>query len=253
MNDYNPKTYWNTKAKNAKGNHIHASCGSNEHENECMHQAQLHALNAVTDQLVDINNKTILDFGCGSGRWVEYFCNLGASYIGVDISDEMINLAKSRYPENSFTVLKDYKIPLEDDSCDFIFSIAVIHHNPPPQQEKLLSEISRVLKPGGYLFLFEALGTYKSERVFPHPMSKWIKMVEENNFKCILQQGYSYFVLCNMVNNVAKLLHIPRAYRWYPWRPKFLLKLDAKVSPGLSHRLPGKYHDRGAMLFKHQE
>lgn len=251
MNDYDHKTYWNAKAINAKGNHIMASCGNNEYENKCMHQAQLHALTAVIDQEVDINGKTILDFGCGSGRWVEYFCNLGAKYIGVDISDEVIKLAKSRYPDNSFIALKDHKIPLENDSCDFIFSIAVIHHNQPLQQEELLGEIARILKPGGYLFLFEALGTYQSERVFPHPMRKWIKMVENYNFNCIMHQGYSYFVLCNLMNSAAQRLHIPRAYRWYPWRPRLLLKLDAKLSPSFSHRLSSKYHDRGAMLFKY--
>ena len=251
MNDYDPKTYWNDKAKSAKGNHILASCGNNEYENECMHQAQLHALNTVIDQQIDIKGKTILDFGCGSGRWVEFFCNLGAKYIGVDISDEMIELSKSRYPDNSFITLKDHKIPLETDSCDFVFSIAVIHHNRPPQQEEMLGEIARILKPGGYLFLFESLGTVQWERMFPHPMSEWIKMVEQYNFDCIMHRGYSYFVLCNLVNDVARRLHIPRVYSWRPWRPRLLLKLDAKLSPSISHRLSGKYHDRGAMLFKY--
>ena len=102
MSDYDPKTYWNEKAKSAKGNHVLASCGNNEYENRCMHQAQLHALNAVFDRQIDIKGKTILDFGCGSGRWVDYFCNLGSTYIGADISDEMIALSKSRYPDHTF-------------------------------------------------------------------------------------------------------------------------------------------------------
>lgn len=251
MNDYDPKTYWNAKAKSAKGDHTLASCGNNEYENQCMHQAQLHALTTVIDQQIDIKDKTILDFGCGSGRWVEFFCNLGAKYIGVDISEEMIELSKSRYPDNSFITLKDHKIPLETDSCDFVFSIAVIHHNRPAQQEEMLGEIARILKPGGYLFLFEGLGTTQWERMFPHPMSKWISMVEHYNFDCIMYRGYSYFVLCNLVNNAARRLHIPRVNGWRPWRPRLLLKLDARLSPGISHRLSSKYQDRGAMLFKH--
>ena len=252
MNDYNPKTYWNAKAKSAKGDHIQASCGNNEYENQCMHQAQLHALTTVVDQRVDIKGKTILDFGCGSGRWAEFFCSRGAIYTGVDISDEMIELSKSRYPGMTFITLNDDEIPLETDSSDFVFSIAVIHHNRPPQQEEIFGEISRILKPGGYLFLFEGLGTTQWEHMFPHAMREWIQMVEQYDFDCIMHRGYSYFVLCNLMNDVTRRLHIPGLSGWRPWRPKLLLKLDARLSPGFSHRLSSKYHDRGAMLFKHR-
>ena len=252
MTDYDPKTYWDAKAKNAKGNHILASCGANQYENACMHQVQLHALEFAVNHInreSAIKGKTILDFGCGSGRWVEFFCNLGARYIGVDISDEMIALSKSRYPGVSFDTLKDLEIPLETDSCDFVFSIAVIHHNRPHHQDEILREITRVLKPNGYLFLFEGLGSTQWERLFPHPMSEWVEMVERYNFECILHRGYSYFVLCNLMNDTIRRLHIPRIYNW---RPRLLLKLDARLSPGFSHRLSGKYNDRGAMLFKYR-
>lgn len=249
MKNYDPKTYWNTKAINAKGNYILASCGNNQQENQCIHQVQLHALNTVNNQQIDIKDKTVLDFGCGSGRWVEFFCNKGANYTGVDISDEMIKLSKTRFPDLPFYTLKDHSIPLETDSCDFVFSIAVLHHNKPPSQEEILGEISRVLKAGGYLFLFEGLGTTQHERLFPHPMQDWIKMVEQQNFDCIMHQGYSSFALCNLMNNAARRLHIPRASNW---RPDLLLKLDARLSPALSYRLSDEYHDRGAMLFKYR-
>lgn len=250
MNDYDPKTYWNDKAKSANGNHILASCGDNEYENQCMYRVQLHALTAVIDQQTGVQGKTILDYGCGSGRWVDFFSSLGGKYTGVDISDEMIKLSKSRYPDNSFMTVKDHKIPLETNSCDFVFSIAVIHHNRPPQQEEMIDEIARVLKPGGHLFLFEGLGETQWERMFPHSMKRWIEMVENHNFDCIMHRGYSYFTLCNLVNEAIRKLGISRLFGWRPWRPRLLLQLDARLSPGLSHRLSSKYHDRGAMLFR---
>ena len=251
MSDYDPKIYWNAKAKSAKGNYMLASCGNDEYENQCMHQVQLHALTTVIDQYMEIEGKTILDFGCGSGRWVEFFCNLGAKYIGADISDEMIELSNSRYPGQEFIALQDNTMPLADDSCDCVFSIAVIHHNRPPEQEAILSEIARVLKPNGYLFLFEAVGTTQWEHLFPHSMSQWIKLVEQFHFDCITHRGYSYFALCNLVNDTARRLRIPRLSGWRPWRPRFLLRLDARLAARLSHRLSHKHHDRGAMLFRY--
>jgi len=264
MNDYDPRTYWDAKAKSAEGNPVLASCGANQNENECMHQVQLHALRFVLSQInqqSDLKGKTVLDFGCGAGRWVEFFRSLGAEYVGVDISEEMIALSKTLYPDRSFSTLTDHKIPLETDSCDLVFSIAVMHHNPVPHQEALLGEIARVLKPNGYLFLFEGLGTTQRNRLYLHPMREWVDLVEQQDFDCIVQRGYSYFVLCNLMNAAARRyflrpsnwaarrLHIPLLYEW---RPTVGLKLDAKLSPGISHRLSSKYHDRGAMLFQHR-
>jgi ubiquinone/menaquinone biosynthesis C-methylase UbiE len=264
MSDYDPKAYWDAKAKSAKGNPMLASCGANQYENQCMHQVQLHALKFAVNQInqqLDIEGKTILDFGCGSGRWVEFFCNLGAKYVGVDISNEMIALSKTRYPDVSFITLTGSKIPLETDSCDLVFSIAVIHHNRPPHQEEILGEFTRVLKPNGYLFLFEGLGTTQWNRLYLHPMREWVRMVEQRNFDCIMHRGYSYFVLCNLMNDTARRF-IPRVSSWAArrlhiprltsWRPSLLLKLDEKLSPSVSHRLSSKYHDRGAMLFRYR-
>lgn len=252
MDDYDPKTYWDAKAKSAKGIYTLASCGANQNENQCMHQVQLHALNIAVSHInlqLDIKGKTVLDFGCGAGRWVEYFRNLGAKYVGIDISDEMIALSKSRYPDIPFDTLKGSIIPLETDSCDLVFSIAVIQHNRPPQQEELLGEITRVLKPNGYLFLFEGLGTIQQNRLYLHPMTEWIEIVERLDFTCVDQRGYSYFALCNLMNKTARRLHI---YRLAEKRPAFLLKIDQVLSPRVSHRLSSKYHDRGAMLFKYK-
>jgi len=230
-----------------------------------MEQVQLHALQfAFThiDQELGIEGKTVLDFGCGAGRWVEYFRNLGADYVGVDISDEMIALSKTLYPGIAFDALKGLEIPLETDSCDLVFSIAVLHHNRPPQQEEILGEIARVLKPNGYLFLFEGLGTIQQNRLYLHPMREWVEMVEQSGFDCIVRRGYSYFVLCNLLNDMARRAEIPRVASWAErrlhiprmsrWRPRVMLKFDEKLSPGISHRLASRYHDRGAMLFRYK-
>jgi hypothetical protein len=137
-----------------------------------------------------------------------------------------------------------------------------MHHNRPPQQEEILAEISRVLKPNGYLFLFEGLGTTQMNRLYLYPMGGWVKMVEQYSFDCMVRRGYSYFVLCNMMSGMARRLEIPRVSSWMErrlhiprlsrWRPDLFLKLDEKLSPGVSHRLSSRFHDRGAMLFKYR-
>ncbi|MDC0271408.1 class I SAM-dependent methyltransferase [Akkermansiaceae bacterium] len=54
----------------------------------------------LLDKLVSRKNKKILEIGCGSGRYAPYFARRGISYLGIDISGEMISLAKSIYGNN---------------------------------------------------------------------------------------------------------------------------------------------------------
>lgn len=103
----------------------------------------------------------ILDLGCGNGRFVELFSDpdkYGASkkidYVGIDISEKLIEIAKQRYPDKNFQVFDGLKIPFNDQSFDKVFCIAVLHHIPGADlRNKFLKEIWRVLKPDGKLVL----------------------------------------------------------------------------------------------------
>jgi ubiquinone/menaquinone biosynthesis C-methylase UbiE len=51
----------------------------------------------VAELLEPLEGKRILDFGCGAGKFGYYLAKLGAIVTGVDISSELINLARSKY------------------------------------------------------------------------------------------------------------------------------------------------------------
>ncbi len=97
------------------------------------------------------NSDRLLDLGCGNGLIVPYVLERGAEYNGIDISGELIKIAKGRYPEADFKIGDaTKKLKFKDNSFDWVFSFAVLHHIP---TEKLriifLKEIYRVLKKGG--------------------------------------------------------------------------------------------------------
>ena len=77
----------------------------------------------------------ILDVGCGNGRLLEAFGDKKVSYLGVDNSEKLINLArenqKSKIKNRKFLVgdiLDLGKIP--EVNFDYVFSIALFHHLP---------------------------------------------------------------------------------------------------------------------------
>ena len=108
-------------------------------------------------------NDKVLDLGCGNGRYYELLKH--TDYIGTDNSEELIELAKEKYPEAKFQVADALNLPFADNSFDQIYSIAVIHHIPSEELRlKFLQEIRRVLKPSGKVTLTAWKFHQKKER-----------------------------------------------------------------------------------------
>lgn len=113
----------------------------------------------------DLNAKTVLDVGCGDGKYSLAWKQLGAKEVtGVDFSEKAINIAKDRVRESDSNI--NYKIDdalnlsIENNSFDIVYCFGVLHHTSDPK--KGISELVRVLKEGGFgwLYLIERPGGF---------------------------------------------------------------------------------------------
>lgn len=93
----------------------------------------------------------VLDLGCGYGFYTDYFSRIGADALGVDGSEKMIGIARSRYPTGKFSVM-DITAPFafENGQFDLVFSNQVFMDI--ADIDFVFSECSRVLKTGGILY-----------------------------------------------------------------------------------------------------
>ena len=99
-------------------------------------------------------NEKILDLGCGNGRFYKIIKNQKCHYIGVDTSEELIKIAKKKYPKGNFQLANGLNLPFPSNYFDKIYCIAVLHHLPSKKLRlDFLKEAKRVLKPKGFLFL----------------------------------------------------------------------------------------------------
>lgn len=105
------------------------------------------------------SDATILDFGCGKGNTVYAYRKLGYNAFGVDIElrssffEEIMRREGLCTPdEEPFRSIptRDYTIPFDADSFDYVVSSVVFEHV--QDYSRALSEIKRVLKPGGKSF-----------------------------------------------------------------------------------------------------
>ncbi|WP_274364088.1 class I SAM-dependent methyltransferase [Paenibacillus thermotolerans] len=88
----------------------------------------------------------ILDLGCGTGDLANEISKTGATVVGMDLSTQMINSAKEKYPEINFFVgdAESFKL---DEQIDAVFSNAALHWMKKP--ERVIKCIWDALKTGG--------------------------------------------------------------------------------------------------------
>ena len=98
----------------------------------------------------------ILDLGCGNGRLTEILKEKNIEYFGVDVSRELIEIAKKNYEKESISFSKisdSSSLSFPNDFFNTIFSIAVFHHFPKNYAMKVARELFRVTKPGGVVVI----------------------------------------------------------------------------------------------------
>ena len=99
----------------------------------------------------------ILDAGCGTGEAASRLAEVfpGASVLGVDIIDAHLELARSRYARFAPRLRFEHQSIFGLDEADRSFDLTVCRHvlHSIPHAERVLAELVRVTRPGGYLHL----------------------------------------------------------------------------------------------------
>lgn len=101
----------------------------------------------------------ILDVGCGYGRTLNELHNQGfRNLIGIDYAQNMINRGLRQYPYLNLKKNNGDNLPFPNDEFDAVILIGVLTSNiEDDKQEKLISEIDRLLKDQGILYLADFL------------------------------------------------------------------------------------------------
>jgi len=104
---------------------------------------------------IDFADKEVLDCGCGTGYSLAHIASVfpTGDYFGIDADQGAIDYAAKRYPSMEYAVMNALDIKFGAASFDIVLSFEVLEHLTRPEQERYLSEMSRVLRPGGMLVL----------------------------------------------------------------------------------------------------
>lgn len=159
--------------------------------------------------LQDVAGKTILDYGCGRAEKSLKYLEREAVVWGIDISPAHIADANriaqnAGYPECqfSFHVMDAHDLAFDDDTIDIVVGYGILHHL---DAEIALSEIHRVLKPGGRVLLQEPMADNPLLKLFrlltPHARVKDerpLSRADIENLSC-QRQWKTDMVYCGLV------------------------------------------------------
>ena len=107
-------------------------------------QKKVWALAGTPDRVL---NDKVLDVGCGSSQIITHFPNA----IGIDTDEDKIEFMRHKTAKQKFKCMDGRKLEFEDKSFDLVLCAETLEHQ--PTANPMLSEIARVLRPGGHAII----------------------------------------------------------------------------------------------------
>lgn len=145
----------------------------------------------------------VLDVGCGTGRWLRRYLSLGLDATGVDATSQMLRAARTRGTTAPLVAGEANHLPFGDGEFDAVSDVTVIQHIPATQQPQALLEMTRVLKPGGRMILFELIRGDDSH-IFPRSPHGWMDLAASCGLRAKGWFGQEYLLLDRLFVRMAQ-------------------------------------------------
>jgi SAM-dependent methyltransferase len=161
---------------------------------------------AMLDLFAELVTGRVGDLGCGPGRITTYLAGRGLDAFGIDLSPEMVAVARSAYPGLSFEVGTLFDLDLPDGGLGGALAWYSLVHTPPEDLPNVFAEIHRVLAPGGLLLHAFKVGTerYHLDQAYGHALSLDVYQYQPAEITALLiSAGFS---------EVATFTHAPLEY-----------------------------------------
>lgn len=130
-------------------------------------------MGAFAELVKETGAKPVADVGCGPGRVTAHLHGLGLDAFGVDLSSEMLAIARREQPGLRFEQGSLTALEIEDEALGGLVSSYSIIHTPPERLGDVFAEFHRVLAPGGcaLLFFFADTDDSRLARPFDHKVA----------------------------------------------------------------------------------
>jgi SAM-dependent methyltransferase len=178
--------------------------------------------------------ESILDFGCGAGRVLRCWKDLnGPALYGTDYNPELIAWCEANLPFVAFRVNRlNGGVDFSAASFDLVYAFSVFTHLSESGQSSWITELSRILKPGGHLFL-TTHGAHYLSQLSPENQERFrdgrlvvLGSRREGSNDCAVYHPESY-VRRTLARDLEVVDFVPEGARGNPWQDAYLLRKPA--------------------------
>ena len=237
---YDPKVFWESRLRgsfNLKGTgHI----GFSESYNGWLYRRKRQCLESSL-RGTPLQDKDVLDIGCGTGFFVEWYLKRRANVVGIDITDVSIENLKQRYSGKFFTqdITDPHYRPVREFDLVNIWDV-IYHIVETDAFERAVQNISISLKPGALLLITDWFGASSDLRIADH-----VKVRCLDTYRCSLGKNFELKGLYPLYNVLNKP-HWGKADKYLAWLYFALDTLSKKIPPNNLSLSVWRYHPPGS-------
>ena len=177
---YRPQEFWEQRLESQFDLRGTGETGLSLAYNRACYQLRADVLTACLARAgVAVRGRRVLDVGCGTGFWAEYYVSRGAQYTGVDIAQVSVDRLAARYPGQRF-VRADVSEGVPGGPYDVVNVFDVLYHiTDDARWQAALGHLARAVTPGGLLLItdvFSDRGALAEHNVM-RPLERYLDVI----------------------------------------------------------------------------
>lgn len=151
------------------------------------------------------NSSCVLDIGCGTGRWLRRYQQMQIRVVGLDATQDMLRRAIVNGLTSPVVAGRAQELPFRDAAFDLVSDVTVVQHISSSEQGGVLKEMSRVLRPGGYLLLIELIEG-EAPHIFSRSPQDWMETAAEAGLTFVFWEGQEFLLLDQIFVNALRVM-----------------------------------------------
>lgn len=166
MKRYKPQEYWEKRLSAHFSLKDVGDKRFNERYNEFLYQSRVESLQYLIHKYkIEFYRNSVLDIGCGSGFWIDYFHRRRAKHIcGIDITKRSIVRLQEKYPGYNFHQMDIGERGIQlNQKFDIVTAFDVFHHICDDQRfQEAIKNLSMFMKKGGFAIITDRFVTLRT-------------------------------------------------------------------------------------------
>lgn len=183
---YKPEEFWDQRLSEQFDLRGTGETGLSLAYNQACYQLRREVLDrAFADLRFDPRARRVLDVGCGSGFWTDYYTRRGAAYTGVDISAVSVERLGKQYPNARFIHRDVSEVALEE-RYDAVNAFDVLYHiTDEARWRQAVQNLAAAVAPGGLLLITDVFSDLNqvAEHNVMRPLERYRELITPFGFE----------------------------------------------------------------------